>query len=66
MTRKLQLIARTAALSLLACSALAQSPISPELEQRDYARDSLAHARTDRLNGAAKASDLIGLTVKKL
>lgn len=49
------------AVSILACAALAQYPINREL---DHTSNRPAHPRTDRLNDAAKASDLIGMTVK--
>lgn len=64
MKRKLQLILSASAGSLLACAALAQYPISPELDQLDYTPDRPVYRPTGQLNGAAKASDLIGMTVK--
>jgi sporulation protein YlmC with PRC-barrel domain len=64
MKRKLQLMVRTSAASLLACSALAQYPISPELGQSADLRQPMVRPQANHLNGAAKASDLIGMTVK--
>jgi len=49
MKRKLQILIGAAAASLLAITAQAETPTS---------------SKTDRLNGAAKASDIIGMTVK--
>ena len=65
MKRKLQLIISTSAASVLAFSALAQDTAIPKAVRPDYTRDAMPLAgRADRLNGAAKASDLIGMTVK--
>jgi hyperosmotically inducible periplasmic protein len=65
MKRKFQLIISASAASVLAFSALAQDTPNPGTARPDYARDRLPGARrADRLNGAAKASDLIGITVK--
>ena len=64
MKQKLQMIISASAASLLALSALAQDKSNPKPDQPDPARQRAAHARADRLNGAAKASDLIGMTVK--
>ena len=62
MKRKLQTIISASAVSLLACSALAQDTTNPKT--KTDARDRMPHARqADRLNGAAKASELIGMTV---
>ncbi len=64
MKRKIQTIISASALSLLACSALAQDTTNPKTDATDYTRDRMPHARqADRLNGAAKASDIIGMTV---
>lgn len=60
---KLTLLSACAA-SIMACSALAQDTATPRTEKPDSARHHLASTRGDRLNGAAKASDLIGMTVK--
>ena len=65
MKRKLQIIISASAASVLAFSALAQDTPNPRTDRPDYTRDGVRHPRrADRLNGAAKASDLIGMTVK--
>src|ERR1039457_5275292 len=64
MKRKLQIIISASAASVLAFSALAQDTSNPKTDRRDYTRQRMAHSRADRLNDAAKASDLIGMTVK--
>lgn len=64
MKRKLQIISASVA-SLLAFSALAQDAANPKTDAPDYTHDRMPHAlRPDRLNDAAKASDIIGMTVK--
>ena len=63
MKRKLQLILSASAASALAFSALAQDTPNPKTDRPDYTRHRMAHPRADRLNGAAKASDVIGMTV---
>ena len=65
MKRKFKIITTASAASLLALTALAQHTPNPSTDRTDSARDEMAHARrADRLNGAAKASDLIGMEVK--
>jgi hyperosmotically inducible periplasmic protein len=65
MKRKLQIIISASAASVLALSVLAQDQINPTKDRPDYTRDRMPHVqRPDRLNDAAKASDLIGMTVK--
>jgi hyperosmotically inducible protein len=65
MKRKLQIIISASAASVLAFSALAQDTPKPNRDGPDYTRDRIAHERrADRLNGAAKASEIIGMTVK--
>jgi sporulation protein YlmC with PRC-barrel domain len=65
MKRKIQIIISASAASLLAYSALAQDTPTPKLDRPDYRRDGAPHPlRADRLNGAAKASDIIGMTVE--
>ena len=55
----------TGAASLLACAALAQDTPSSKTDRPEFARDRLPQARSpDQLNDAAKASDVIGMTVK--
>jgi hyperosmotically inducible protein len=65
MKRKLQIIITASAASVMAFSALAQDTPNPKLDRPDYNRDGTSHSRrADRLNGAAKASDVIGMTVE--
>ncbi len=64
MKRKLQIIISASAASVLAFAALAEHTPDPQTDRPDYARDRMAHPRANRLNGAAKASDVIGMTVK--
>jgi sporulation protein YlmC with PRC-barrel domain len=65
MKRKLQIIISASAASVLAFSALAQDKPNPKTGRPDYTRDRTPHERrSDRLNDAAKASDIIGMTVK--
>jgi sporulation protein YlmC with PRC-barrel domain len=63
MKRKMQSIITTAAASLLAFSALAQDTTNQKMGQPDYSRQRMIQPSPDQLNGAAKASDLIGMTV---
>lgn len=63
MKRKIQTITIASAASLLAFAALAQDSSNPQRVQTDYNRQQMAQHQTDRLNGAAKASDLIGMSV---
>jgi hyperosmotically inducible protein len=64
MKRKLQIIISASAASVLAFSALAQDPPKPKTDGADYTRNRMPPAqRPARLNDAAKASDLIGMTV---
>jgi sporulation protein YlmC with PRC-barrel domain len=64
MKRKLQVIISTSAASVLALSALAQLTPAPNKDGPEYKEGRMHHVqRADRLNGAAKASDLIGMTV---
>ena len=65
MKRKLQIIISASAASVLALAALAQGAPPPKIAGADYAHDAMSPARrAARLNDAAKASDLIGMTVK--
>lgn len=51
--------------SLLTCIAMGQDATNPKTDRSDYSRhESSQDRRTDRLNGAAKASELIGMEVK--
>jgi hyperosmotically inducible protein len=64
MKRKLQFLSASAA-SVLALSALAQDAPNPQTDRPDLSRDRMSHApHHNRLNDAAKASDVIGMTVK--
>jgi hyperosmotically inducible protein len=65
MKRKIQIIISTSAASVLALSALAQVTSAPNKDGPDYTNGrSSPMQRSNRLNDAAKASDLIGMTVK--
>jgi sporulation protein YlmC with PRC-barrel domain len=64
MKRKLQIITSASAASLLAFSALAQKTLNPQTDETTSSRQPLTQARSERLNGAAKATDIIGMTVK--
>jgi len=65
MKRKLQIIISASTASVLAFSALAQETPNPKTDGAYYTPNRLSHAqRPARLNDAAKASDLIGMTVK--
>ena len=66
MKRKLQFILNASAASVLTLTALAQDPGSnSKLERSAYAGDRIPSAhRKDQLNGAVKASDVLGMTVK--
>ena len=65
MKRKLQIIISASAASVLAFSALAQDKPNPKIDGPDYTGHRLPHARyANRLNDAAKTSDIIGMTVK--
>ena len=63
MKRKLQIITSASAASLLAFSALAQETFYPRTAETVSTRQSPTQARSERLNGAAKATDIIGMTV---
>ena len=63
MKRKLQIITSASAASLLAFSALAQETLNPKTAETASTRQQLTPARSERLNGAAKATDIIGMTV---
>ena len=65
MTRKIQTIISASAASVLAFSVLAQAPPNPKTDQPNYTRYPLPSTRrADRTYGAAKASEIIGMTVK--
>src|SRR5678815_4919577 len=65
MKRKLHIIMGASAVTVLTLAALAQDTPLPKTDRPDYTRDRASRERrADRLNGAAKASDVIGMTVK--
>jgi sporulation protein YlmC with PRC-barrel domain len=65
MTRKLQIIIGTSAASILALSALGQDTPNAKAYGTSLSSDRALHAQgRDRLNDAAKASDVIGMTVR--
>jgi sporulation protein YlmC with PRC-barrel domain len=65
MKLKLQTLVSVSAASVLALSALAQQEPNPTSDGPDITRDRMPREqRWDRLNDAAKASDLIGMAVK--
>jgi sporulation protein YlmC with PRC-barrel domain len=63
MKRKLQIITCAAA-SFLAATALAQLTPSPNPDGTEYSYKHATRMRADRPNGAAKASDVIGMEVQ--
>ena len=63
MKRNLQIITSASAASLLAFSALAQETLYPRTAETASPRQPMTQARSERLNGAAKATDIIGMTV---
>jgi sporulation protein YlmC with PRC-barrel domain len=64
MKRNIQILISASAASVLAFSALAQDTSNPKTDGPDYTHDGMRHTqRLDRLNGAAKASDIIGMRV---
>jgi sporulation protein YlmC with PRC-barrel domain len=63
MKRNLQIITSASAAALLAFSALAQETFYPRTAETVSTRQPLTQARSDRLNGAARATDIIGMTV---
>lgn len=64
MEQKFKIIISASAASILAFSALAQDTPKLNVDQRDHTLDRLVRPQAERPNGAAKASDLIGMTVK--
>jgi hypothetical protein len=63
MKRKLQIITSASAAFLLSFSALAQETLGPRTAETGSTRQPMTRARSERLNGAAKATDIIGMTV---
>src|ERR1039458_8160553 len=64
MKRKFQIITSASAASLLAFTVLAQETLNPKTDETASARQRMTQVRAERLNGAAKASDIIGITFK--
>jgi sporulation protein YlmC with PRC-barrel domain len=64
MKRKLQIITSTSAASLLAFTALAQDTLNPKADENGSAPQRMTQVRVEPLKGTAKASDIIGMTVK--
>ncbi len=62
MKRKIKIIICASAASVLAFSVLAQDAPNPNKDRPDYAREGMS--RPHQLKGAAKASDVIGMTVQ--
>ena len=62
MKRNLQIILTATTASFLTFTVLAQDNTTPKSD-RVYARDRVTHPNTNRLHSAAKASDIIGMTV---
>lgn len=54
----------TAAASALALSVVAQNTPNPGTDRPEHTRPDMAQPQANRLNGAAKASDVIGMAVK--
>ncbi len=64
MKQNFQTIVGISAVSLLVGSAFAQTPTYPKADRTESTRQRTEHPQADRLSGAVKASDLIGMTVK--
>jgi sporulation protein YlmC with PRC-barrel domain len=63
MKRKLQIITSVSAASLLAFSALARETFNPRTAETAFTGQPLTQACSERLNNAARATDIIGMTV---
>ena len=63
MKQKLKIIVNVSAVSLLTLAALGQESLTQPIGQTNYIQQRLTQASPERLNGAAKASDVIGMTV---
>jgi len=66
MKHKIKIITSASAASLLALTALGQQTINQPIGQTESAPQSLIETRAEHLSGAAKASDVIGMTVNSL
>jgi sporulation protein YlmC with PRC-barrel domain len=65
MKRKLQIIVSASAASVLAFSALAQDTSNPKSDGQNYSRTPMPNSScTNQLKDTAKASDIMGMTVK--
>ena len=64
MRLKCTIIIKTYACSALALAAFGQTAPETKIDQSDYARQPMPKHSADRLKGTARASDLIGMTVK--
>jgi hypothetical protein len=63
MKQKLKIITNVSAVSLLTLAALGQESLTRPTGQTNYIKQSLIQTSSERLSGAAKASDVIGMTV---
>ena len=64
MKHKLKIITNVSAVSLLTLAALGQESLTQPIGQTNYIQQSLIQTSRERLGGVAKASDVIGMTVK--
>jgi sporulation protein YlmC with PRC-barrel domain len=63
MKRKLQIITSVSAVSLLAFTALARETLDPRTAETASTCQPMTQARSERLNDAARTTDIIGMTV---
>jgi sporulation protein YlmC with PRC-barrel domain len=63
MKQKLKIITNVSAVSLLTLAALGQESLTQSIGQTNYIQQRLTQASPERLSGAAKASDVVGMTV---
>src|SRR5580692_3072304 len=64
MKRKMQIIISASAASVLALSALAQDTSNSKMDETQSPRQRTAQGHREQLKDTAKASDIIGMTVK--
>src|ERR1039457_2988869 len=64
MKYKLQMLAGASVASLMAFTALAQDTTNPKMDETQSSRQHMTQGRNDQLKDTAKASDIIGMTVK--
>lgn len=64
MKRNIEIIFTATAASLLSLTALAEDKTPPIPARTDYAREHAGRSQGDRLQSAAKASDMIGMRVE--